>query len=89
MEGTVNEEIFAQYIFWRILRRVLYAQKYNVSEKINRDRSNRINCYMCENLPMRKWHIGLGAGRFSCTKISRFTVFVVLNSLKYACDTSW
>ena len=31
---TVNVEMFAQYIFSRISRRVLGAQKYDVSEKI-------------------------------------------------------
>ena len=32
---TVNVEIFAQYIFSRILCSVLGAQKYDVSEKLN------------------------------------------------------
>ena len=32
--NTVNVESFAQYIFWRISRRIIDAQKYDVSEKI-------------------------------------------------------
>ena len=43
---TVNVEIFAQYIFSRILRSALDARKYDVSEKMKRYRSNRIN-YVC------------------------------------------
>ena len=68
---TGNVEMFAQYIFSRISRRVLYARKYNLSEKINHNKSNRINCYMRENLPKQKWHIGLGARKFSCAKYLR------------------
>ena len=32
---TVNVEMFAQYIFSRISRRVVDARKYDVSEKLN------------------------------------------------------
>ena len=41
---TVKVEIFAQYIFSRILRSVLGARKYDVSEKLNHYSANRINC---------------------------------------------
>ena len=71
---TVNVEIFAQYIFSRISRRVLEAQKYDVSEKINHYRADRVNCPMRENLSMRKCRLGLDARKFSCAKISTFTV---------------
>ena len=50
IRNTVNVEIFAQYIFSRISRRVLGALKYDVSEKINRYGASRNNCYMREDL---------------------------------------
>ena len=34
ISSTVNVEMFAQYIFSRISRSVLGAQKYDVSEKL-------------------------------------------------------
>ena len=58
---TVNVEIFAQYIFSRILCRVLDARKYDVSEKINHYRTDRVNCAMRENLSSRKCRLGLDA----------------------------
>ena len=42
--NTVNVEIFAQYIFSHISRRVLGARNYDVSEKMNHYSANRINC---------------------------------------------
>ena len=54
--NTVNVDIFAQYIFSRISRRVLDARKYDVSEKINPYRANRINYYMRENMSTGKCH---------------------------------
>ena len=72
--STVNVEIFAQYIFSRISRSALDARKYDVSEKMKRYRSNRINYKMRENLSRRKCHRGLDARKFSCAKISTFTV---------------
>ena len=68
---TVNVEIFSQYIFSRISRSALDARKYDVSEKMKHYRSNRINYKMRENLSTRKW---LDARKFSCAKISTFTV---------------
>ena len=53
---TVNVDIFAQYIFSRISRRMLDARKYDVSEKINPYRANKINYYMRENMSTRKCH---------------------------------
>ena len=41
---TVNIDIFMQYIFSPISRRVLDARKYDVSEKINSYSLKRINC---------------------------------------------
>ena len=35
LEHTVNIEMFAQYIFSRISRRALDAQKYDVSENLD------------------------------------------------------
>ena len=39
-ENNVNIEIFAQYIFSGISRRVLYAQNVEVSENYNHNRKN-------------------------------------------------
>ena len=66
--------MFAQYIFSRISRSALNARKYDVSEKMKHYRSNRINNKMRENLSTRKCHQGLDARKFSCAKISTFTV---------------
>ena len=41
--NTVNVESFAQYMFWRISRRIIDAQKYDVSEKMNYYSANRIS----------------------------------------------
>ena len=72
--GTVNVEIFAQYIFSCILRRALDVRKFDVSENYNHNRMNRSKQHMCENLTERICLIGLDAQRFSCAKISTFTV---------------
>ena len=71
---TVNVEIFAQYIFSRISRMVLYARKYDVSENLNHYRLEGIRYNMRENMSAPKGHIGLGARKFSYAKISTFTV---------------
>ena len=71
---TVNVEIFAQYIFSRISRMALYARKYDVSERINQNATKRTNSYLCENLVARKCPLRHGARKFSCAKISTFTV---------------
>ena len=68
---TVNVEIFAQYIFSRV---VSYARKYDVSENLNHYRLDRIRYKMRENMSTRKGHIWLDARKFSCAKISTFTV---------------
>ena len=39
--GTVNVEIFVQYIFSHISRMVLDVRKYDVSEILNHYKSNR------------------------------------------------
>ena len=49
-QNTVNVEIAAQYIS----RRALDARKYDVSEKINYNSTNKINCYLCEYLITQK-----------------------------------
>ena len=71
---TANVEIFAQYIFSRILRMVSYARKYDVSENLNHYRLDRIRYKMRENISTRNGHIWLDARKFSCAKISTFTV---------------
>ena len=68
---TVNVDIFAQYIFSRM---ALYARKYDVSEKINQIGTKRTNSYLRENLVARKCLLRLDARKFSCAKISTFTV---------------
>ena len=73
---TVNVEIFAQYIFSGISRRVLGALKYDVSEKINRYGASRNNCYIRKDLSTRKGHLGPDARKFSSAKISTFTVYI-------------
>ena len=57
---------------------VSYARKYDVSENLNHYRLEGIRYKMCENMSARKGHIGLGARKFSCTKISTFTVLLFL-----------
>ena len=79
---TVNVDIFAQYIFSRISRRALDARKFDASENHYHKRTNRIDKYMRENLTMRICHLMLDARKFSCTKISTFTVFNVF-SIRY------
>ena len=71
---TVNVEIFAQYIFSRISRRASDARKFDVSENHYHKRTNRNKQHMRENLTARICLIGLDARRFSCAKISTFTV---------------
>ena len=53
---------------------VSYAQKYDVSENLNHNRLDRIRYKMCENMSTRKGHIWLDVRKFSCAKISTFTV---------------
>ena len=65
---TVNVEIFAQYIFSRLSR------KYDVSANLNHYRLDGIRYKIRENVSTRKGHIGLDARKFSCAKISTFTV---------------
>ena len=72
---TVNVETFAQYIFSRISRRALDAPKFDVSEKFNQNRTNRNKQHMRKKLTARICVIGLDARKFSCAKISTFTVF--------------
>ena len=73
---TVNVEISAQYIFSRISRMVSYARKYDVSENLNHYRLDGIRYKMRENISTRKGHIWLDARKFSCAKISTFTVLM-------------
>ena len=72
---TVNVEIYAQYIFSRISRMVPYARKYDVSENLNHYRLDGIRYKIRENMSTRKGHIRLDARKFSCAKISTFTVY--------------
>ena len=43
-QGDISENIFSP-----LSRRVLDAQKFDTREKKDHYRSNRSNCYMCEN----------------------------------------
>ena len=72
--NTVNVDIFAQYIFSRISRMALCAQKYDVSEKINQNGTKRTNSYLRANFVVQKCPLRLDARKFSCAKISTFTV---------------
>ena len=58
----------------RISRMVSYARKYDVSENLNHYRLDRIRYKMRENISTRNGHIWLDARKFSCAKISTFTV---------------
>ena len=73
-QNTVNVEIFAQYISCRALD----ARKFNVSEKINYNSTNRINCSWCEYLITQKCLLGFNAKEFSGANISKFTVDSVM-----------
>ena len=79
---AVNIEICAQYIFSCILRRALDARKYDVSENYNHNRTNRNKQHMRENLTARICVIGLDARKFSCAKISTFTVVICPGGLR-------
>ena len=52
------------------------ARKFDVSENYNHNRTNRNKQHMRENLTARICLIGLDARKFSCAKISTFTVVV-------------
>ena len=52
----------------------LDARKFDVSENYNHNRTNRTKQHMRENLTGRIFLIGLDARKFSCVKISTFTV---------------
>ena len=47
---TVNVKMFAQYIFSRISHRALDAQKFDVSENYNHNRTNMIKWDVRKNL---------------------------------------
>ena len=55
----------------------LDARKFDVSENYNHKRTNRNKQHMRENLTARIFLIGLDARKFSCAKISTFTVVQV------------
>ena len=48
---------------------------YDVSENLNHYRLDGIRYKIRENMSTLKGHIGLDARKFSCAKISTFTVF--------------
>ena len=55
----------------------LDARKFDVSENDNHNRTNRNIQHLRENLTVRIFLIGLDARKFSCAKISTFTVLKV------------
>ena len=52
----------------------LDARKFDVSVNSNHNRTNRNKQHMRENLTARTCLMGLDARKFSCAKISTFTV---------------
>ena len=69
-----------QDIFSRISRRASDARKFDVSENYNHNRTNRKKQDMREDLTAQLCLIGLDARKFSCAKISTFTVLIVKQS---------
>ena len=70
-------DIFVQFIISRILqgfRRVLDAQKFGVSENYKYNKTSRTNCYVRERFITRICLLEVDARKFSCAKISMFTV---------------
>ena len=53
----------------------LYARKYDVSEKINQNSTKRTNSYLRNNSDAPNCLLWPDARKFSCAKISTFTVF--------------
>ena len=50
LQATVNIDNFTQYIFLHIPHGASGAQKYDVSENYNHNRTNRINWYICAKI---------------------------------------
>ena len=73
VSSTVNVEISMQYIFPRILRRALHAEKYNVSKSNNHNRTNGINWCVRKHLITQT---ELDARKLSSAKMYRFTVLI-------------
>ena len=55
----------------------LDARKFDVSETYNHNRTNGNKQHMRENLTARIFLIDLDARKFSCAKISTFTVYSI------------
>ena len=81
--STVNVDVFAQYIFSHISRRVLHGWKFDVSKNYNNNRINIINWYVCKNIITPISIRELDARKFSSAKISTFTVVGIQLLLKY------
>ena len=73
---TVKVTIFAQYIFSHISRRVLDAQKFDVSENFSIIEQTELHWYVRKNLAVRISILMLDAQKFSCAKIYTFTLTV-------------
>ena len=71
----IFENNFEYCIDLTFSRMALYARKYDVSEKINQSSTKRTNRNLRENLVARKCPLRLDARKFSCAKISTFTVY--------------
>ena len=56
--STVNVDIFTQYTFLCILQRVFSGKKFDVSEKFNHNRTNRVKYYVRKNLTTHKRLLG-------------------------------
>ena len=69
ISSTVNVDIFAQYIFLRILCKVSHVRNCNVNGKMNHNRANRINCHVREKIIHAK-DIYVHSMHFVCASIS-------------------
>ena len=58
------------------MARALDARKFDASESYYHNNTNRIYWYVCENLTSRICLLELDARKFSCVKISMFTITI-------------
>ena len=70
-------------IFSRISRRASDARKFDVSENYNHNRTNRKKTAYARDLTAQICLIELDARKFSCAKISTFTVLIVKQSTHF------
>ena len=61
-------------------------QRFDVSDFCNDNSTNRINWYVYENLTTRICLLILDVRKFSCAKISTFTVVGEVMLLRFSCS---